>query len=60
MPTTEAPADEPIELAGSPSEEPSGTATEAPPIMGFVLFISAFAVVYWILRAWFVRLDRDS
>jgi hypothetical protein len=43
-----------------PAEPPEGTATEAPPIMGFVLFISAFAVVYWIFRAWFVRLDRDT
>jgi hypothetical protein len=44
----------------TPAEDPMGPATEAPPIMGFVLFISAFAVVYWILRGWFVRLDRDA
>jgi hypothetical protein len=32
-----------------------GEATPAPPIVGFILFIGVFMVVYWVLRAWFTR-----
>lgn len=41
-----------------PTEPPPGTATQAPPLFGFVLVLGAFAVVYWVMRAWFTRVTE--